>query len=232
MTIRPIPIFMYHNIGTASPLDLKPKLYVKKISFRMQMALLSMLGFRGLSMNEAMPYLRGAKNGKVVVITFDDGYVDTLDLALPILQRYGFTATCYVVSKKLGQHNTWDSHKIGAAKRLMNKQQMLKWHDAGMEVGAHSQTHPHLINCNEADLENEVIGCKANLEALLGAPVSQFCYPYGAFNKRVVEVVNAAGYAAATTTNKGVAMVGSDLCTLPRERPRLARIIKLALNLK
>ena len=232
MTMRPTPIFMYHNIGTASPLDLKPKLYVKKISFRMQMALLSMLGFHGLSMREAMPYLRGDKHGKITVITFDDGYADTLDLALPILQRYGFTATCYVVSQKLGQHNTWDSHKIGAAKPLMNQAQMLKWRDAGMEIGAHSQTHPHLTDCNEIDLTNEIMGSKTDLEALLGEPVSQFCYPYGSFNKRVAGVIKAAGYAAATTTTRGVAMVGSDLFTLPRERPRLTRIVKLALNLK
>lgn len=230
--MRSIPIFMYHNIGTSSPLDLKPKLYVQTSSFRLQIALLSMLGYRGLSMHEAMPYLRGDKKGKVVVITFDDGYADTVDLALPILQRYGFTATCYVVSQRLGQHNTWDAHQIGSTKPLMNKEQMLKWHDAGMEVGAHSQTHPHLINCNEEDLENEVIGCKTNLETLLGVPVSQFCYPYGSFNKRVVEMVKAAGYTAATTTNRGFAMVGNDLCTLPRERPRLSRIFKLALNLK
>ena len=230
--MRPIPIFMYHNIGTPSPLDTKPKLYVQTNRFKLQMASLSMLGFRGLSMSDAMPYLHGDKKGKVAVITFDDGYVDTIDLALPILQRYGFTATCYVVSQKLGQHNTWDAHKIGSAKWLMNKEQMLKWHDAGMEVGAHSQTHPHLIDCNEEDLENEVIGCKANLEALLGAPVSQFCYPYGAFNKQVAEAVKAAGYTAATTTNKGVAMIGSDLFTLPRERPRLTNIFKLVLSLK
>lgn len=232
MTMRSIPIFMYHNVGTSSPLDSKPRLYVKAYSFKLQIALLSMLGYRGLSMHEAMPYLRGDKKGKVVVITFDDGYVDTVHLALPTLLRYGFSATCYVVSHRLGQYNTWDAHLIGSNKTLMSTAQMLEWHNAGMEIGAHTQTHPHLTNCNEQALENELIGSKAHLETLLGVPVLQFCYPYGSFNKHVIESVKAAGYIAATTTNRGRALVGSDLYTLPRERPRLTRIFKLIFNFK
>ncbi|HEY3326760.1 MAG TPA: polysaccharide deacetylase family protein [Novimethylophilus sp.] len=230
--MRSIPILMYHNIGRPLPGDRKPKLYVRADIFSRQMALLRLLGFRGISMSEAMPYLRGELQGKVVVITFDDGYADTVDLALPTLRRYGHTATCYVVSQRIGQHNTWDADQIGAHKPLMSKEQLLYWSAAGMGVGAHTQTHPHLPDCDDVSLLNEVAGSKAELEALLQTPVAQFCYPYGALDRRVVEAVRAAGYDAATTTGRGLAVVGGDLHTLPRERPRVSRILyKLGLGL-
>lgn len=229
--MRSIPILMYHNIGRPSDQDRKPKLYVRLETFARQMLALRLMGFRGVSMSEAMPYLRGERQGKVVAITFDDGYVDTLDAALPILQRNGFTATCYVVGQRVGQHNTWDAQQIGASKPLMNRQQILQWHDAGMEVGAHTLTHPRLTDCDDVRLHTEVAGSKAELEAMLQTPVTQFCYPYGILDGRVVEAVKAAGYVAATTTVRGLAGVGGDLHTLPRERPRVSRLLfKLGLG--
>jgi peptidoglycan/xylan/chitin deacetylase (PgdA/CDA1 family) len=230
--MRSIPIFMYHNIGQPAPEDRKPRLYVQTKAFAWQMALLRMLGYRGISMSEAMPYLRGDAKGKVAVITFDDGYADTLDAALPILQRYGHTATCYMVSRRMGQHNNWDADLIGARKPLMSEEQLLKWSAAGMEVGAHTQTHPHLPDCDEDSLQREIAGSKADLESLLQKPVTQFCYPYGSLDARVVEAVRKAGYEAATTTSRGTAGVDDDPYLLPRERPRFSRILfKLGLGL-
>jgi peptidoglycan/xylan/chitin deacetylase (PgdA/CDA1 family) len=230
--MRSIPILMYHNIGQPAPEDRKPRLYVQTGAFARQMALLRMLGYRGISMGEAMPYLRGEAQGKVVVITFDDGYVETLYAALPSVQRSGHTATCYMVSQRMGQHNDWDAHLIGAYKPLMSKEQLLQWSAAGMEVGAHTQTHPHLPDCDEANLWREIAGSKEELEALLQKPVTQFCYPYGSLNSRVVEAVRKAGYVAATTTDRGMAEAGGDPYLLPRERPRVSRILfKIGLGL-
>ena len=169
-------------------------------------------------MREAMPYLRGDLQGKVVAITFDDGYADNIDLALPILRHYGHTATCYVVSQSIGLHNTWDSDVIHSHKPLMSKKQLEHWCATGMEVGAHTQTHPRLPSCNKASLVQEVAGSKADLENLLQMPVNQFCYPYGNLDERVVQAVRAAGYEAATTTNPGVANNEDDFHLLPREK--------------
>ena len=211
------PIFMYHNIAKA-PRNLKRwrSLYVSPGAFARQLWLLQRFGYTGLSMSDAMPYLRGERHGRVAVITLDDGYVDNLQFALPALQRYGFTATCYVVSGAIGRYNHWDAEKLGVQKPLMTPAQLRACHEGGMEIGAHTRSHPYLTQCNDAQLHDEIAGSKADLEDVLGAPVTQFCYPYGDMDDRVAEITRAAGYAAATTTRRGRAPIGSDLWRLPR----------------
>jgi Predicted xylanase/chitin deacetylase len=212
-----LPILMYHNIARA-PRDLRVyrSLFVSPAAFARQMWLLQRFGYTGLSMSAAMPYLRGERTGRVVVITLDDGYVDNLDSALPILQQYGFSATCYVVSGSIGQYNQWDAERLGVRKPLMSVEQLRAWHRGGMEIGAHTRSHPRLTRCTDAQLHDEIQNSKVTLEDHLGAPVTQFCYPYGDADDRVAKVAREAGFAAATTTRRGRATAGMDLWQLPR----------------
>jgi peptidoglycan/xylan/chitin deacetylase (PgdA/CDA1 family) len=211
-----IPILMYHNLGVPPQGARLRNLYVRVGAFARQMFLLKLLGYKGLSMSAAMPYLRGEKQGRVAVITFDDGYVDTLEQALPILQKHGFSATCYVISQRTGQYNDWDAASLNVRKSLMNDAQVQAWHAAGMEVGAHSRTHPRLTGCTDAELQDEIAGSKADLEALIEEPVTQFCYPYGDLDERVVAATRQAGYDAATTVQRGRASSGDDVMLLRR----------------
>jgi peptidoglycan/xylan/chitin deacetylase (PgdA/CDA1 family) len=205
-----IPILMYHNIDNPPQGAKLRGLYVRTGAFARQMFLLRLLGYQGLSMSAAMPYLRGEKQGRVAVITFDDGYVDTLENALPVLQKNGFSATCYFISQRSGLYNDWDAAALNVRKPLMNDEQVRTWHTAGMEVGAHSRTHPRLSNCNDAELQNEIAGSKADLEALTESAVTQFCYPYGDLDERVSNAVQQAGFDAATTTRRGRVRVGDN----------------------
>lgn len=198
-----IPILMYHNIDLPPAGARLRNLYVSPFSFAWQMALLRLLGIKGLSMSAAMPYLRGEKNGRIAVITFDDGYADTLKNALPVLLKHGFSATCYFVSQRAGQFNDWDASTLNVRKPLMSNEQIRAWHAAGMEVGAHSRTHPRLTACSDAQLSDEIAGSKTDLEALIGGEVSQFCYPYGDLDARVSAATQQAGFTAATTTQRG-----------------------------
>lgn len=212
-----LPILMYHNIASA-PADLQVyrSLYVSPAKFARQMWLLRKFGYTGLSMSAALPYLSGQRRGRVVVITLDDGYVDNLDAALPVLQGFGFSATVYMVSGSIGSYNVWDAERLGVRKPLMSVADMRRWNDAGMEIGAHTRTHPRLTGCSDAELQDEIHGCKVDLEDRLGNAVTQFCYPYGDVDDRVAAVVREAGYAAATTTHRGRAVAGADLWRLPR----------------
>ena len=214
--MKNIPILMYHNIGEPPEGAKLRGLYVRKGAFSRQMWLLKLLGYKGVSMSEAMPYLRGEKSGRVVAITFDDGYIDTLEQALPILNRFGFNATCYFVSGRAGQYNDWDAAALNVQKKLMTEDQIKAWHTAGMEVGAHSRTHPRLTKCSDEELKTELSGSKADLEMLTGAAVTQFCYPYGDLDNRVANAVRSAGYAAATTVYRGRARPGDDPILLRR----------------
>ncbi|MFC5580533.1 polysaccharide deacetylase family protein [Rhodanobacter terrae] len=212
-----LPILTYHNIAHA-PRDIRRwrSLYVGPAAFARQMWLLRQFGYRGLSMSDAMPYLQGERSGRVAVVTLDDGYADNLESALPILQRHGFSATCYVVSGSIGRYNEWDDERLGVRKPLMSVQQLRDWRHGGMEVGAHTVSHPRLTQCSDAQLRDEIRGSKATLEDRLGVPVTQFCYPYGDADDRVAGAVREAGFAAATTTRRGRAVAGMDLWQLPR----------------
>jgi len=207
---------MYHNIGRPPAGAKLRSLYVRERSFARQMGLLSLLGYKGLSMSDAMPYLVGEKTGRVVVITFDDGYLDTLESALPVLQKYDFTATCYAVSTFTEGYNYWDAANLGVNKPLMSADQLQHWVDSGMELGAHSRTHPFMTKCTDEELLAETAGCKQDLEQLVGRPVTQFCYPSGDYDERVSQAVKTAGFVAATTTRRGRAATGVDLFSLPR----------------
>ena len=116
----------------------------------------------------------------------------------------------------MGQHNDWDAAELNVKKPLMNETQIKAWHAAGMEVGAHSRTHPRLTKFTDDELQTELAGSKADLEALIGAPVTQFCYPYGDADDRVANAVRNAGYSAATTVNRGRARPGDDSMKLRR----------------
>ena len=215
--IQPIPILTYHQIA---PAPAKPapfrSLYVTPASFDWQMRLLQWTGFTGLSMEELMPYLRGEKVGKVVGITLDDGYENNFTTALPILQKYGFTATCYFVSALAGQSNKWDHNTGILPAPLMNASQIRGWSRAGMEVGAHTQNH---VNLNAIDLAlawQEIRESKTELELLVGKPVSQFCYPFGYYRAEHAQRAAQAGFVAATTTNRGKVSGGDDMHQLRR----------------
>ena len=212
-----IPILMYHNIASA-PRDLRVyrSLYVSPGSFARQMWLLHRVGYTGLSVTATEPYLRGERKGKVAVITLDDGYADNVQSAMPVLQKFGFSATCYVVSGQIGRYNSWDDQRLGIQKRLMTTSQLREWWDGGMEVGAHTRSHPRLTQCDEVQLHSEIGGCKKELEDQLGSEVTQFCYPYGDENERVVAATREAGFSTATTTHRGRAAAGDDLWRLPR----------------
>ena len=212
-----IPILTYHHTEQAPPKGFAMRsLWVSPSSFATQMQWLARLGYTGLGMSELMPYLRGEKKGKVVGITLDDGYQSNLLHALPILKNMGFSATCYVVSGKLGQHNAWDEALGMAQATLMGVEEMRTWVDAGMEVGSHTCSHADLNQISLAEARQELLQSKSDLENLLQKPVTQFCYPYGHFSPEHESLVSQSGYVAATTTHRGRACTTDRMTALPR----------------
>lgn len=215
--MRTIPILMYHQID-ASPKRGTPLrgLVVRPESFQRQMALLKTMGYQGLSMRALEPYLTGERQGKVVGITFDDGYRNNLTHALPALQKNGFSATCYAISEMLGKTNAWDRSIGVPEKDLMSNADLLTWHNAGMEVGSHTRSHAQLTGLSMAHAQTEIFESKKALEQLIGTEVRHFCYPYGKFSDVHVQMVKEAGYVTATTTRRGRASVHTDFFELPR----------------
>ncbi|MFN3571289.1 MAG: polysaccharide deacetylase family protein [Polaromonas sp.] len=219
-TARPspsIPILVYHQISEAPPKGAPFRgLYVSPGAFARQMALLKLLGYQGLAMSALLPHLKGERSGKVVGITFDDGYLNNLTHALPVLQRHGFSSTCYAVSNLLGRTNVWDQG-IGIAQvPLMDSGQLRQWVAGGQEVGSHTQNHARLLQSDGATARAEMTQDKAALEAILGTPVQHFCYPYGEYAPEHVVMAREAGFETVTTTRRGRCTVPGNLLELPR----------------
>lgn len=213
----PIGILTYHQIfdGVAPPVPHRHYMVTRR-AFTRQMTMLHALGWRGLSLTHLEPYLRGELTGKVFGLTFDDGYVNTLTNAAPVLQRLGFSATCYVVSNEVGGINRWDQTEGVAPEALMSCAQLREWQAGGHEIGGHTRNHVALTQVAVSRARNEIAGCKADLENLLGREVPHFCYPYGRFASIHLQLVREAGFRTATTSITRRVFTGAPWFALPR----------------
>ncbi|HEX9503720.1 MAG TPA: polysaccharide deacetylase family protein [Patescibacteria group bacterium] len=180
------PILMYHHIALKRP---QASYYVSPGVFDSQMKWLSDNGYKVISMDDLISGLKGTTTlpTKPTIITFDDGTVDQYANVLPILKKYGYTATFYIISGEVGSDGYMDWSQI---KELVNN---------GMTIGAHSVTHPNLTHLTSTQLESELANSKKVIEKNLGITVKHFCYPGGAHNQVVVEKT-AQYYISATTT--------------------------------
>lgn len=197
-------VLTYHNIADP-PKEAKLKtLYVSQRKFEKQLWLLKTLGHRSFT-TEAIDFSQ-----RSVFLTFDDGYADFVDMALPLLERYNFKALVFVVVDRVGQYNTWDADKLRVKKPLMDWKDLEYIVKKGIEIGSHSLTHPFLTQIDPKDAQREIEGSKKKLEDRLGILVKSFCYPYGNYNPRIKEMVAKAGYEYAFTTKSGKFEKGDD----------------------
>ena len=214
---RPIPILVYHQIAEAPPKGSAFRsLYVAPSDFARQMKWLKLFGYQGLSMSGLYPYLTGAREGRVVGITFDDGYQNNISNALPVLNEQGFSSTCYAVSGLLGQTNAWDQHLGIAQARLMTEADVRQWVAGGQEIGSHTHQHLDLINTDDAACRADMALGKSALEAIVGKPVEHFCFPYGRYETKHAVMAAEAGFRTATTTQRSRCQAQTDFLQIPR----------------
>jgi peptidoglycan/xylan/chitin deacetylase (PgdA/CDA1 family) len=154
-------------------------------------------------MTALMPYLRGEKTGKVVGITFDDGYLNNLENAAGVLKKFNFSSTCYVVSELLGKTNAWDNALGIAPAPLMDLGQLQQWIASGQEVGSHTQHHVDLTATDFQTSQSEILNSRISLSQQLNTNIQQFCYPYGRYVSEHIDIVKTSGYVSATTTARG-----------------------------
>ncbi|KEA05766.1 polysaccharide deacetylase family protein [Rhizobium rhizogenes] len=216
-----VPILLYHQIAVP-PSRRAPfrSMAVHPEAFRNQMAWLKRLGVQGLSLREALPYIQGAKTGKVAAITFDDSYANVYENALPVLQEFGFTATNFVVANQVGGSNVWDIPNGVARAPCMSLEQLRKWVALGHEVGSHTLDHVHLPQLPMQEARRQIAHSRELLEDMLDEIVSSFCFPYGDEMPLDRVLAYEAGYSAATTTRRGRARQDHDPFGLPRATVR------------
>lgn len=197
-----IRILNYHKVE-----DVPISLSISPEDFERQIAYFADAGFHSISPDELyLALTEGAPlPEKSVLITFDDGYADNYENAFPILKKYGFKATIFVIAGFVGE-----------------KQHYLTWEQAremeayGISIESHTMTHRSMTELTDDQLKEELTASKAFIEAKLNKKVNYFAYPTGTYNLHIAELARAAGYKAAFTIKYGNTDLGSNLYALER----------------
>lgn len=216
-----VSILMYHQIGVFRRPRTHRATFCHIKRFKAQMAYLKLFGYKVLSLEEALGalYSNAQLNGNrhVVVLTFDDGYQNFADYALPVLKKYGYPASVFLVTGLLGKRARWLADDGRYAPKLLDVEAVLELRNSKVTFGSHTVTHPRLTKIDGSTLDKEIKGSKAYLESLLGHEVPYFCYPGGIYDEAVVAKVREAGYRAALTCDRGAATRFDDPLLLPRK---------------
>jgi peptidoglycan/xylan/chitin deacetylase (PgdA/CDA1 family) len=147
---------------------------------------------------------------KSVVITFDDGYEDNITNALPLLKKYNFKATVYIVLNRFEQNWATDkdlnksSDELNQENMLSDKQVKEMINSGLIEIGSHTLNHVNLPSLNASKKLDEIRKSKEEIEKKFDIKCNSFAYPFGFFDEESILYSKEAEYTNATTTVKGV----------------------------
>ena len=208
-----VPILTYHSIDSSgSVISTSPDVFRRQIYF------LGENGYNVVPLNafisslfENYPLPR-----KTIVMTFDDGFQNFYTTAFPILERYGFKATVFLVTDYCGKRNQWEINSPGIPlSSMLSWTEIRQLTECGIEFGAHTRSHPDLTGISLAEAEREIVESKDAIENALGCRVTTFAYPYGRFNRAVKKIAEN-NFQAAVSTVLGKARLNSDVFSLER----------------
>jgi len=185
---KSVPVLMYHSIAYEK--DNAVRLPVEK--FEEQMKYLKDNGYYTITLTDLYDYLM--KNTPVpeksVVLTFDDGYEDNYITMFPILKKYNFKATIFVITANIDKDV-----------RNMTSKQLLEMEKFGVDIESHTVNHEHLKELTKNEQLITITQSKNDLEKMLNKKINFIAYPYGEYNKSTLEVTKEAGYTMAFTTD-------------------------------
>lgn len=178
-----VPILLYHHIAVRQSENVY---YISPNTFQQQMHLLHQWGYKTISVELLVTAIKQGVDlpPKPVIITFDDGSQTVYTNALPIMQRYDFSGTAYIVYNYVGTRN------------YMKSEEIRELYASGWEIGSHSLSHADLTERSDRQRQ-EIVESRRRLQALLGVPVLSFSYPFGAYDEESVQYAHYTGYLAA-----------------------------------
>jgi peptidoglycan/xylan/chitin deacetylase (PgdA/CDA1 family) len=178
-----VPILLYHHV---SPAEGTTRYNVLPDKFDEQMKWLYDNGYQTINVSDLANLIRNGGNipRKPVIITIDDGNDDIYKYAFPILKKYGYFATFYVVQRYIN------------GELMVTKDQLVEMIKGGWEIGSHSKHHVDLRGAT-IDLQNEMRMSKLEMEDLLGVPINSFAYPFGYVNDQILAKIWTFGYTSA-----------------------------------
>jgi len=200
-----IPVIFYHKIGHPSQ-DVKLKnLFVTPENFSRHLRYLRLRNFRSLDCESYLEIREGdaGHSSRSILITFDDGFRDNYEVAFPLLKKFGFKATIFLVVGDVGKRVSWEESEEKVPEDLLTWEQIREMHEYGIDFQVHGFTHRHMDRLNEKELKRELKVAKEVLENKLQKEVRFLAYPYGTYNNLVKRIARECGYCAAFTTWKG-----------------------------
>jgi peptidoglycan/xylan/chitin deacetylase (PgdA/CDA1 family)/glycosyltransferase involved in cell wall biosynthesis len=205
-------ILGYHRVSSGDVFCAAPEMFRRHLEIALDR------GAIPISMTQALDLLEGSEplEQPYFVVTFDDGYLDNLEEGLPILEDLGVPATIFLVTAIAGKRDGFHWYR-------KNPPDAIRWSDARELVGhpllefqPHGSFHRRLTALQDADVRDEIIGAKEELERELGTTATTFNYAAGIFGEREVRLLRESGYRAAVTNVPGVEQPGADLFRLKR----------------
>jgi len=211
-----VPVLMYHSIAADATRKFR-RFVMHPSEFAAQMEYLAAAGYHPVTTAELVSSRSGRPlPRRPVVLTFDDAYTDFYSAALPVLRAHGFRATLYVPTAYVGGTTRFNMSVGEQNRAVLSWRALLDIAAEGIEVAAHSHTHPQLDRVPPLVVSDEVHRSRGLLEQTLGLAVDGFAYPFGYWNHAARAAIAAAGYRYACAVDELVTVPGDDLLTLPR----------------
>ena len=205
-------ILLYHSIGEQCANDYL-KLRISPEVFDEQLAYLYEKKYKVVPLGELINNLNPEPR-KNVSITFDDGYLDNLELAMPILKKYNFPATIFIATDYLNGKRNGDNY--WEKWEYLTTEELKRLTSLKIEVGSHSCSHRILTFLDSSIVINEISSSKKILEDIIQKKITLFSYPHGIFNQKIKKLLHEDGYLAACTSVIGFNNEISDLYELRR----------------
>ena len=205
-------ILMYHSVTAISD----DPYSVSVDAFREQVSWLSEGGFDVVPLSFLLRSIQARETAilkKKVVMTFDDGYQDFADNALPILLDRGVPATVFLVTEMLGGRASWN--ESGPDKRLMSEDDVRFIKANGISLGSHTATHARLTHLSKEEVQQQLGDSRDRLTDL-GESFYAFSYPWGEWSRQVADAVKAAGYECALAVGEQTRLAAPNAYCLPR----------------
>jgi peptidoglycan/xylan/chitin deacetylase (PgdA/CDA1 family) len=197
MNKTPPPLVLaYHALGDVPLTRDWYRLFVRPKDLRRHIERLRAWKYRTVTFGELAAAVAGGGGAGMVALTFDDGFEDNATVLAPLLVDMNVKGTVFVISGRLGQAH----HEVPWA-RMMTETQVRELHDAGIQIGAHTVTHPDLTQLSYEDALTELATSKEQLEDIVSAPVTVAAYPYGAADEKSIRACRDAGFVAACRTS-------------------------------
>jgi peptidoglycan/xylan/chitin deacetylase (PgdA/CDA1 family) len=211
-----LPILMYHRVAP-SGLPAMGRFRVTPDAFAAQLRYLRDSGYHSITLEEwsTAQETRRPLTGRAVLLTFDDGYVDFLTYAFPLLKQYGFSAIVFLVADHIGGSNDWDQI-YGEKVPLMGWDEIHWLQHQGIVFGSHTVSHRPLTSLSAEATVLEGIRSRVILEHKLRAPISAIAYPYGDLDPSVQHLIGATGYRFGLSCRPGLSMLQTPPLALPR----------------